>query len=123
MKHARNVAIKYLDFDGNINLKDEYYDEMKDFLIKASVSKDNLKVLDTILEKMSKDGIESLSRIQLVTLIEMFSGKILYKMTKPSMKKIYIDNLKFVWVNGGPKEELIRTFKMFVIREYRLYYN
>ena len=115
MKHARNVAVKYLDFDGNINLKDEYYDEMKDFLIKASVSKDNLKVLDTILEKMSKDGIESLSRIQLVTLIEMFSGKILYKMTKPSMKKIYIDNLKFVWVNGGPKEELIRTFKMFVI--------
>ena len=123
MKHARNVAIKYLDFDGNINLKDEYYDEMKDFLIKASVSKDNLKVLDTILEKMSKDGIESLSRIQLVTLIEMFSGKILYKMTKPNMKKIYIDNLKFVWVNGGSKEELIRIFKMFVIREYRLYYN
>lgn len=123
MKHARNVAVKYLDFDGNINLKDEYYDEMKDFLIKASVSKDNLKVLDTILEKMSKDGIESLSRIQLVTLIEMFSGKILYKMTKPSMKKIYIDNLKFIWVNGGSKEELIRIFKMFVIREYRLYYN
>lgn len=123
MKHARNVAVKYLDFDGNINLKDEYYDEMKDFLIKASVSKDNLKVLDTILEKMSKDGIESLSRIQLVTLIEMFSGKILYKMTKPNMKKIYIDNLKFVWVNGGSKEELIRIFKMFVIREYRLYYN
>lgn len=123
MKHARDVAIKYVDFDDNINLKDEYYAEMKDFFIKASVSKENLEVLDKILEKMSRDGIESLSRIQLVTLIEMFSGKILFKMTSPKMIRTYINALKFVWINGGPYEELIRTFKTFVIKEYKLYYN
>lgn len=123
MKHAKNIAIKYLDFDGNINRKDEYYNDMKDFFIKSSVSKENLEVLDKILEKMSKDGIESLNRIQLVILIEMFSGKILFKMTNPKMIRTYIDSLQFVWINGGPKEELIRTFKTFVVREYRLYYN
>lgn len=123
MKHARNIAIRHLDDDGYIIPSSEYYKDMRKFLIEASLDKDNLESLDYIMSEMEKVGLEKLRRVQLIILIEMFSGKILSKMRDPKMSATFIDALQFVWLNGGPKEELIRTFKNFIIKEYRLYYN
>lgn len=123
MKHARNIAIKYLDDDGYIIPSSEYYKEMRKFLVNASLDEENLESLEYIMSEMEKVGLDKLRRIQLIILIEMFSGKILAKMRDPKMSATFIDALQFVWLNGGPKEELIRTFKTFIIKEYRLYYS
>ena len=93
------------------------------YLITASTSPEGIKEVNKLMEKIQKDGLESLRRMELVTLIELFTGKILVHMKKPDMQKTFIDSIQFVWMDGGPIEELIRIFKTFIIKEYKLYYN